>query len=1055
MRTPARFPPPGIFKGSFRVKMASQRLTRESFDAIMQVKAKRYLDRSDPIDEALHQLRVHSRPVTRAQYDEEEEEFQDGGKFMRGDWRKDTRNEYSLPSYRSSSHVTEEEDYFAKSSAKLSSQNRDYSQLTSYEQDYGNSSAVERDYAGPSSRDYDNAASRERKYSHTPIRDPSRRREADFDSSELLGDFRSTRLLEENYRTACSQNYDLEQGLETEGEFGSALNAGRGRGLQGKRGIATRGLVRSKEELAAHLKKWATKALSPADDLLLNPLGLVKPRTIPSLHPPQIPRPGLASLKGLQQEGALKPTGYLRIKEPDLELLDSSDIFANFGVEIIKWAGFYEIKRDPEYSELFRLLFTLETETCAKMLASFKCSLKTEHQDFCMNSVKTLQHPALRTPKVDSQFLNLLLEKRVMVTKNSFFEVIKPFDRYMMRLQDYLLKSTTPLLMACNAYELRIKTNSFSNTGKMATAFQTTMSLCRKSLALLGQTFALASAFRQEKILEALSVQDSAPPPTLFPNFDTSALFGKEYIETLQSWLEKSGCQMQLKRSAASPPAQASQRADRKVVETIEKLVNTMVSGTLTGKEKAELKHNPEYWFLLEEESLEYKYYKLKLDETERLMSAAKEETQDKKTSEQQISEVVRILLYRRKVARIKKKLFQRRRPGILQRAARARRAKKSTTGTQTLLSAGSVLKQQAPPHTPMSSPDRDKPDGDPEEMLSLKETSGETDLLRLSENSPSLMSQFPDVDPKVMVTAQKLAEFVAEVGPEIEQFSIDNSADNPDLLFLQDPESSAFKFYRMKVHELCPSISFSDRQESGGFHERSEPKESEWGNLEEEEEGEEEEEDEEEDGEEEEAPQADMGDEEGDEEEEEAAEPTEELDEAMLEEGLMKAEHSKTAEEEEEGETSGLSEPTAQAPMQGTPFGRKRISSKSLKVGLIPASKRVCLIDEPTVHDPVRISYDRPRGYPSYKNKKKTKDLEFYNKRLNEKNIGFQILQKMGWQEGHGLGLHGKGIQEPVKVGSTSAGEGLGVAGKNKEDTFATFRQRMIQMYYMKRANK
>uniref|UniRef100_A0A2H6NF00 SURP motif domain-containing protein n=1 Tax=Micrurus carvalhoi TaxID=3147026 RepID=A0A2H6NF00_9SAUR len=217
------------------------------------------------------------------------------------------------------------------------------------------------------------------------------------------------------------------------------------------------------------------------------------------------------------------------------------------------------------------------------------------------------------------------------------------------------------------------------------------------------------------------------------------------------------------------------------------------------------------------------------------------------------------------------------------------------------------------------------------------------------------------------MVTAQKLAEFVAEVGPEIEQFSIDNSADNPDLSFLQDPESSAFKFYRMKVHELCPSISFSGGQESGGLHEWSEPKESKWGNLEEEEEDEEEEEEEEEDEQEEEAPQADMGDEEGDEEEEETAEPTEELDEAM-EEGLMKAEYSETA---EEGETSGLSEPATQAPTHGAPFGRKRISSKSLKVGLIPASKRVCLIDEPTVHDPVRISYDRPRGYPSYKNKK------------------------------------------------------------------------------------
>lgn len=35
------------------------------------------------------------------------------------------------------------------------------------------------------------------------------------------------------------------------------------------------------------------------------------------------------------------------------------------------------------------------------------------------------------------------------------------------------------------------------------------------------------------------------------------------------------------------------------------------------------------------------------------------------------------------------------------------------------------------------------------------------------------------------METAEKLAKFVAQVGPEIEQFSIENSADNPDLWYV------------------------------------------------------------------------------------------------------------------------------------------------------------------------------------------------------------------------------------------------------------------------------
>lgn len=40
-------------------------------------------------------------------------------------------------------------------------------------------------------------------------------------------------------------------------------------------------------------------------------------------------------------------------------------------------------------------------------------------------------------------------------------------------------------------------------------------------------------------------------------------------------------------------------------------------------------------------------------------------------------------------------------------------------------------------------------------------------------------------VDLKTMETAEKLAKFVAQVGPEIEQFSIENSTDNPDLWYV------------------------------------------------------------------------------------------------------------------------------------------------------------------------------------------------------------------------------------------------------------------------------
>ncbi|XP_061456579.1 SURP and G-patch domain-containing protein 2-like isoform X2 [Rhineura floridana] len=1035
--------------------MATRRMTRESFDALMQVKAKRYrLDRSDPIDEALHQLRVHSHPAPRARYEDKGEDFQDDGKYVRSDWREGAREapreDYSVLPYRSASHVTEEkeeeEDYYTQ----LSAQTQDYVQPSSRKRDYGSSSSVERDYTGPSTRerDYGNPASRKRDFDRVPSREPSRLHDVNRrrqNSGKVLGDFRSPGLLEEEFGAVQRHDYDQEYRLEPEREFISSLHAGRD--LRGKRSMASQGMVKNKMDTGSPVKKWGAQSLSPTDDLLRDPINHSKRRTVPSQRPQLSQRPHLPPQRGTLQYRNLNLTKYTQGKEVNLELTGPSDIFTTFGVEIIKWAGFNEIRKDPEYSELYRVLFTLETETCAKMLASFKCLLKAEHQDFCFSVVRSLQHAALRTPKVDNQFLNLLLEKKVVKTKNCFFEVIKPFDWYMMRLQDYLLKSTTPLLMACNAYELSIKSSSFNEPGQMAAAFETTVSLCRKSLALLGQTFALASEFRHEKILEAIGLQEAAPKPTMFPNFDTSALFGREYIEHLQSWLEKSGYQMQLKRPAAEtqapgqrgvpetrPKIKIPQRADRKVTETIEKLVNSIISGMLTGRGRAELKGNPEYWFLYEEESLEHKYYKLKLAEMKRLMSTVKEEPKEEKSPEQRASDAVRALLYARKVASVKKKLFRRRRPGILQRAMAARKARRATVGTQTLLSAGTVLKQQQPPQSPTAAsaePSLDKagacdsatdPEEAPGEVLGAASSPG------LPGDPQPLVCQFPDVDPKTMVTAERLAKFVAEVGPEIEQFSIDNSADNPDLWFLHDRESSAFKFYRLKVYELCPSISFSDVQESTG--ERPEPMEGGWENLEEEEEEEEE------------ALQS------GAEEEEEEGGAT------VSEEGPARAEASSASEEGQPGSApTGMS---AQVLPQGTPFGRKRISSKSLKVGLIPASKRVCLINEPKVHDPIRISYDRPGGRQSFANKKKSKNLEFSHKKLSQRNVGFQMLQKMGWREGRGLGVRSQGIKDPVKVGSTSGGEGLGAAGdENKEDTFATFRQRMIQMYYLKRASK
>ncbi|KFV04201.1 SURP and G-patch domain-containing protein 1, partial [Pterocles gutturalis] len=77
----------------------------------------------------------------------------------------------------------------------------------------------------------------------------------------------------------------------------------------------------------------------------------------------------------------------------------------------------------------------------------------------------------------------------------------------------------------------------------------------------------------------------------------------------------------------------------------------------------------------------------------------------------------------------------------------------------------------------------------------------------------------------------------------------------------------------------------------------------------------------------------------------------------------------------------------------------------------------------------------------------------EYKEFKLTVENIGYQMLMKMGWKEGEGLGLDGQGIKNPVSKGTTTVdGAGFGIdrpAELTKEDDeYEAFRKRMMLAY-------
>ncbi|CAB1317160.1 unnamed protein product [Coregonus sp. 'balchen'] len=77
----------------------------------------------------------------------------------------------------------------------------------------------------------------------------------------------------------------------------------------------------------------------------------------------------------------------------------------------------------------------------------------------------------------------------------------------------------------------------------------------------------------------------------------------------------------------------------------------------------------------------------------------------------------------------------------------------------------------------------------------------------------------------------------------------------------------------------------------------------------------------------------------------------------------------------------------------------------------------------------------------------------EYKDFKLTVENLGFQMLMKMGWKEGDGLGSDGQGIKAPVHRGITAVdGAGFGVDRpaelSGQDDEYDAFRKRMMLAY-------
>lgn len=95
-------------------------------------------------------------------------------------------------------------------------------------------------------------------------------------------------------------------------------------------------------------------------------------------------------------------------------------------------------------------------------------------------------------------------------------------------------------------------------------------------------------------------------------------------------------------------------------------------------------------------------------------------------------------------------------------------------------------------------------------------------------------------------------------------------------------------------------------------------------------------------------------------------------------------------------------------------------------------------------------------RFMETYKALKEGREPDFSDYKefkLTCENVGYKMLEKLGWKEGEGLGQEGQGITAPVNKGNVSVeGRGLGIERPSQldaeDDEFDAYRKRMMLAY-------
>uniref|UniRef100_UPI00398EACE3 uncharacterized protein n=1 Tax=Pristiophorus japonicus TaxID=55135 RepID=UPI00398EACE3 len=216
-----------------------------------------------------------------------------------------------------------------------------------------------------------------------------------------------------------------------------------------------------------------------------------------------------------------------------------AELRAKYSAQLLRWAKVPLEGNIPFKSRKGQKTWVPQTYEgyeldCFRFLPyAFKAPMLESHEQYLRSITGTPDMYDLDTPKIDDAFIQLLVGKKLISSREDLDDQLGAPERVLRKAQSKVAEIVGPLIVAIQKYELDELSGELDSltTEQLKERLQSTAISCHQSIVCAGQTHRWLTNLRSENFLQLVKIPSN---PQEHPNMKSSDLLSAEVVEQLQ-----------------------------------------------------------------------------------------------------------------------------------------------------------------------------------------------------------------------------------------------------------------------------------------------------------------------------------------------------------------------------------------------------------------------------------------------------------------------------------------------------------------------------------------